>query len=207
MMPGSGASLTRVVCDALVDQGRTIDGDPVGYRCVAPATHHIAFTLEDSDGSATEEVADLCPLCHAMVREETGRVTLTPARERTMQLSGGASMKMKRVYICHPFSADPEGNVRAIREVCRRVVGIGHNPVPPQLYLPQFMDDATERERAMALCLDLVGACDEVWIFRRGAALTAGQLAEQGEALRLGKVLCNITEDARGTWDFDYELP
>jgi len=114
-------------------------------------------------------------------------------------------MKMKRVYICHPFSADPEGNVRVIREVCRRVVGIGHNPIAPQLALPQFMDDATERARAMDLCLDLVGVCDEVWVFRRGAALTGGQLAEQAEALRLGKLLCNITEDARGTWEFDYE--
>jgi hypothetical protein len=71
--------LTRVVCDALVDQGRTIDGDPVGYRCTAAATHHIAFTLEDG-ATATEAIADLCPRCHAMVREETGRVTLTPAR-------------------------------------------------------------------------------------------------------------------------------
>jgi hypothetical protein len=81
MMPGGGTSLTRVVCDALVDQGRTINGDPVGYRCMEAATHHLAFTLEDGE-TATEEIADLCPRCHAMVREEPGRVTLTPARER-----------------------------------------------------------------------------------------------------------------------------
>jgi hypothetical protein len=112
--------------------------------------------------------------------------------------------KMKRVFICHPFGADPEGNVRALREVCRRVVGIGHNPIAPQLWLPQFMDDATERGRAMALCLDLLEACDEVWVFRRGAALTEGQLVEQERALKLRKPLCDITEDARGTWDFDY---
>jgi len=82
-MPGGGTSLTRVVCDALIDQGRTIDGDPVGHGCVAPATRHVAFTLEDGE-TATEEIADLCPRCHAMVREEPGRVTLTPARERTI---------------------------------------------------------------------------------------------------------------------------
>jgi hypothetical protein len=106
MMPGGGTSLTRVVCDALVDQGRTIDGDPVGHGCVAPATHHVAFTLEDSDGSTTEEVADLCPRCHALWREETGRVTLTPARERRVPLE---LLEPRRTYTDNELRAAVQG--------------------------------------------------------------------------------------------------
>lgn len=89
---GGLTAQTRAVCDALIDQGRTIDGDPVGYGCTADATHHVAFTLEDGHGGATEEIADLCPRCHALWREEPGRVTLRPARGRVLNLKmkGGA---------------------------------------------------------------------------------------------------------------------
>ena len=75
---------TRVVCDALIDQGRTIDGDPVGHGCVAPATRHVAFTLEVAGAGDALCTADLCPPCYELWDRWSPRVTLTPARERTI---------------------------------------------------------------------------------------------------------------------------
>jgi hypothetical protein len=92
-----------------------------------------------------------------------------------------------RVYICHPYSADPEGNVRAVRAICRAVVEEGHLPIAPHLYLPAFVDEATERALALALCLELVTMCDEVWVY--GDEPTSGMRQEILHAARLG-ILC-----------------
>ena len=53
-------------------------------------------------------------------------------------------------------------------------------PVAPQLYLPQFVDERTERERALDLCLELLDACDEVRVY--GGTVTAGMRAELARA-------------------------
>jgi hypothetical protein len=71
----------------LVDQGQMIDGDPVGYACVDIATHQVAFAVHDVEAGDMEVLADLCPRCHALWRDGTGRVTLRPSRERTVTLA------------------------------------------------------------------------------------------------------------------------
>jgi hypothetical protein len=91
---------------------------------------------------------------------------------------------MKRIYVCHRYSDDPEGNTRAIREICRDLTARGYCPVAPQLYLPHFLDEATERETAMILCRELIDICDAVWVYRSAgqSEFSAGQLREIGEA-------------------------
>ena len=53
------------------------------------------------------------------------------------------------VYICHPFRGDSAGNAERVRRICetlkRHCV-----PLAPQLLLPSFIDEATERELAIA---------------------------------------------------------
>ena len=60
------------------------------------------------------------------------------------------------VYVCHPFSDDPEGNMEKVRRICREICDTGHIPIAPQIYLPQFMSDEAERERAMEACFQLL---------------------------------------------------
>ena len=81
-----------------------------------------------------------------------------------------------RVYVCHPFRDAPEANTARVRAICRSLVEIGHVPVAPQLYLPHFVDESTERERAMRLCLNLLDACDEMRVY--GAPVSDGMRLE-----------------------------
>lgn len=85
---------------------------------------------------------------------------------------------MIRVYICHPFSGDTYTNQREVREYCRAVTESSrdHLPIAPQIYLPQWMDDATDRDHAMDLCLRLLDVCDELWIC--GDRVSAGMRVE-----------------------------
>ena len=85
-------------------------------------------------------------------------------------------MRTRRVYVCHPFADDPEGNARGVLEICRALTDSGFLPVAPQVYLPQFLDEASERDRALSLCLALVGACDEVRVY--GGRITSGMRRE-----------------------------
>ena len=92
--------------------------------------------------------------------------------------------RMRRVYVCHPYAADPEGNTRSVRAICRMIADGGHLPIAPQLYLPQFIDEATERERALLFCLELISLCDEVRMY--GSVITAGMRREIEHAEALG---------------------
>ena len=74
------------------------------------------------------------------------------------------------------FADDPEGNARGVLEICRALTDSGFLPVAPQVYLPQFLDEANERDRALSLCLELVGACDEVRVY--GGRITSGMRRE-----------------------------
>ena len=82
------------------------------------------------------------------------------------------------VYICSPFSSDPEGNTRRAREFCRFALGKGQIPLAPHLMFPQFMSDAEPAERELALFMDIIlmGKCDELWVL--GDTISAGMSVE-----------------------------
>jgi len=56
-------------------------------------------------------------------------------------------------------------------------------PLAPQIYLPQFVDEETERSLALNLCFALVAISDEVRVYGEP---TAGMRLEIAEARRLG---------------------
>ena len=88
----------------------------------------------------------------------------------------------KRVYVCHPFANDPAGNIEKVSRICRRIVEDGELPIAPQLYLPAFIDEATERELALELCLEFVDLSDELRVFDR--TVTSGMGRELDRAKR-----------------------
>ena len=97
-------------------------------------------------------------------------------------------------YISHPFASNPEANASAIRKLCRGIAQSGVLPLPPQLYLPQFLNEKTHRELAMSYCLRLVGVCDELWLFGEP---TEGMRLEIAEAERLGIPVINCTKEGK----------
>jgi len=87
------------------------------------------------------------------------------------------------VYVCHRFASDPQHHCEAVKRVCRALVSNGCVPLAPQLLLPQFMDEDTERDLAIRFCLRLVAVCDKVRVFGEPSA---GMRLEIAEAQRLG---------------------
>ena len=59
----------------------------------------------------------------------------------------------------------------------------GHCPLAPQIYLPQFVDESTERALALKLCLELLALSEEVRVYGEPSA---GMHLEIAEAHRLG---------------------
>jgi hypothetical protein len=90
----------------------------------------------------------------------------------------------RRVYVCHPFANDPAGNIERVRAISLALIAEGVLPIAPHLYLPQLVDEATDREHALVLCLELLATCDEVRVF--GNVVTEGMERELREAKRLG---------------------
>jgi hypothetical protein len=110
----------------------------------------------DYPAEAYEEVLDGMHYCAAEI-----------VRRRRL-----AESRRRRIYVCHPYANDPPRNVERVRGICRQLVAEGYLPIAPHLYLPAFIDEATERELALSLCLELVDLCDEVRVF--GTNLTIG---------------------------------
>ena len=92
--------------------------------------------------------------------------------------------RRQRVYVCHPFAGEVEANTGRVKVICRALVERGLLPVAPQLYLPQFLDEATDRDRALELCLGLLEVCDEVRVY--GSRISPGMRLEIDHAVALG---------------------
>lgn len=98
---------------------------------------------------------------------------------------------MKMIYVCSPYSADPEGNTIKARKYSRFVVDNGAIPVTPHIFLPQFMSEDTERELCMEFDMEYLKKCDELWVF--GPERTKGMNMEIKKAMDDGKPIRFIT--------------
>ena len=101
----------------------------------------------------------------------------------------------KKVFICSPFRGDMEGNARKAAAYCRMACEQGFLPVAPHLLFPQFLNEGIEEERQLgiAMGMELLALCDEVWVF--GEA-TEGMAAEIAYATEQGKeIIFKETEE------------
>lgn len=94
----------------------------------------------------------------------------------------------KKVFICSPFRGDMEGNARKAAGYCRTAWEKGVLPVAPHLLFPQFLNEGIEAERqaGLAMGLELLLFCDEVWVFgeaTEGMAAEIAYAAEQGKEI------------------------
>ena len=89
----------------------------------------------------------------------------------------------KFVYICSPYRNNPRVNVMRARNYCKFAVARGKIPLAPHLYFPQFLSEATERDKAMRMNFELLKLCGECWVF--GDEITEGMTAEIGRAKKV----------------------
>lgn len=82
------------------------------------------------------------------------------------------------VYVCSPFSSDPERNVENAKRYCRFAVDSGYVPFDPHLLFPRFMNDSVSEERELALFMGIVmlTKCAELWGF--GEHISKGMARE-----------------------------
>lgn len=92
---------------------------------------------------------------------------------------------MKLIYVCSPYSGDIEKNVELAKKYSRYVVETGNAPITPHLYLPSFVSEERERELAFKINMEILSACDEMWVF--GDRISKGMRIELEKAQELGK--------------------
>lgn len=96
-----------------------------------------------------------------------------------------------KVYICHPYSGQTWLNVESVTRIAEAIVAnLPHvTVVAPQLMLPAFISDRDQREQAMAMCIDLALACDELWVCN--AELSSGMQQElEAVGMRSIRIRC-----------------
>lgn len=104
------------------------------------------------------------------------------------------------VYVIHPFRGDGTPGARdrnraAIESICRGLLALGHTPLSP-VHCFGYLDDTIpeDRERAMQAVLELLGACDQAWVF--GPAWTSeGCQKEIAEAMGREVPMRYLNED------------
>ncbi len=96
------------------------------------------------------------------------------------------------VYVCSPYAGDVEGNILRARRCCRYAVDQGYIPLAPHLFLPQFLDERTERDLALFMGLALLSKCAELWVF--GETISPGMKLEIRQARKKGKPIKYIYE-------------
>jgi len=73
---------------------------------------------------------------------------------------------MKRIFISHPFRNDPEGNIKKIRLIEKRLAALGIAYFSPLSNYQALEDtDAKQREFGLRCCEEWIPYCDEIWFF------------------------------------------
>ncbi len=103
---------------------------------------------------------------------------------RLSRFENDAGPRRPRVYVCHPYSGDPELNVAKVSLICRALASNNVLPIAPHLFIPQFVDEEADREKALELCCELLAMCDEVRVY--GGQITDGMQREIGHAMQRG---------------------
>lgn len=104
-----------------------------------------------------------------------------------------ASAYRPLVYICSPYAGDVEINAENVRKYSRFAVENMAIPFAPHLLMPQYMDEATERELVLRMGIIFLSKCEQVWVF--GERITDGMAYEIKKAINMGKKVRYFTAD------------
>lgn len=104
------------------------------------------------------------------------------------------------VYIASAYAGDVETNTEKARKYARFAVDEGCIPIVPHLLFPQFMDEKTERDKALFFARIVMDRCLEVWVF---GAPTHGMRLEIARAKKHRKLIRYFTESLEEVLDND----
>ncbi|WP_395013556.1 hypothetical protein [Robinsoniella peoriensis] len=92
----------------------------------------------------------------------------------------------KKVFICSPYRGEVKRNTKNACGYCRMAYEEGCLPIAPHLLFPQFLNEDSLKERTdgIAMGMELLLECDEVWVFGRA---TEGMEQEIRFAAQHGK--------------------
>lgn len=85
---------------------------------------------------------------------------------------------MKKVFVSHPYAANPKANLERVEIICNDLVGNGVLPISP-LHLFSFFDseDQNYRKDILKTCYKLIDASDIVYFYKY-KKLSPGQIKE-----------------------------
>jgi hypothetical protein len=76
-----------------------------------------------------------------------------------------------RVFLCSPLAAregrSMEDNVLLARKLCKAIADMGHAVFAPHLFYPQFMSEASERDKGIGFGKEWLSVADEIWVYDR----------------------------------------
>lgn len=122
-------------------------------------------------------------------------------RSNRVACKGGRLIKKERIlgkkliYVASPHGGK-DSNIKKNAEYCRRVIAVGELPVSPHHAL-SFMDEETERDVAMEICIKLLLACDEAWFFTE-SGMTKGMCREEIAARQAGITIREVVQPRQG---------
>ena len=98
------------------------------------------------------------------------------------------------VYICAPFNGAVKENVIKATQFAEFAFNCGCIPLTPHLLFP-FMDDSNEKERDLAIFMDIIlmGKCQEVWVL--GDVISKGMSIEIEKAKKRRKPIRYFNKD------------
>ena len=104
-------------------------------------------------------------------------------------------MGRELVYICSPFRRNYERNTIKANLYSRFAYEKGYLPITPHVIFPQFLDDENRSERlaGMAMGLQLLDLCKEIWVF--GTRISEGMKAEIEKAKQKGMSIRYFSEN------------
>lgn len=99
----------------------------------------------------------------------------------------------KVIYLCYPYKDNPERRTRIISEVAREI----RDKYPDKLVLVphllfQYMNETTQRDKILQMCLDTVKLCDTLLVV--GDTVSDGMTLEVAEAVKLEKKIGEYSE-------------
>ena len=109
-------------------------------------------------------------------------LTRVEAEERAAR---AAAAYRPLVYICSPYAGDIEKNTYRARAFSRFAV--------EKKYIPQYLNEETERWLGLKMGIVFMGKCEEIWVF--GDVVSEGMAAEIDKAKRMRKKIRYFTDD------------
>lgn len=79
---------------------------------------------------------------------------------------------MKKIYICSKYRGNIDENIKYAQKICRKIILNGDIPIAPHLYFTQFLNDKIEKERNLAIDINLkiIDRCDFLLICNKNVS-------------------------------------